>query len=120
MIIYMDESIDRRGRARIAETVKRVIGWNRTSAVKVGAMPGSPSRETIQRIVAGEQVSDVMLMALGDKLRLPRDFLIYVGTGDVRKIRASARPGRDDDLDLIRVVVEMIEEPPSDRFEQRN
>lgn len=117
MIIYM---IDKRGRARISETVKRVIAWNRTSAVKVGAMPGSPSRETIQRVVAGEQVSEVMLMALGDKLQLPRDFLIYVGTGDIRKIEASARPGRDDDLDLIRVVVEMIRESHGDRHEQQN
>lgn len=112
MILYM---IDTRGRARISEIVKRVIGWNRTSAVKVGAMPGSPSRETIQRIVAGEQVSDVMLMALGDKLQLPRDFLIYVGTGDIRRIEASARPGREDDLDLIRVVVEMLRESYPER-----
>lgn len=117
MIIYM---IDTRGRARIAEFVKWAIAWNRTSAVKVGAMPGRPSRETIQRIVAGDQVSDVMLMALGDKLKLPRDFLLYVGTGDIRKIEASARPGNQDDQDLIRWTVEMIRESRDDRREQRN
>jgi hypothetical protein len=117
MIIYM---IDTRGRARISAFVKRAIAWNRTSAVKVGAMPGRPSRETIQRIVAGEQVSDVMLMALGDKLGLPRDFLIYIGTGDIRKIEASARPGHDGDPDLIRWTLEMMRESGPDLREQWN
>lgn len=117
MICYM---IDTRGRARISEFVKRAIAWNRTSAVKVGAMPGRPSRETIQRIVAGDKVSDVMLMALGDKLKLPRDFLLYVGTGDIKKIEASARPDRDDDQDLIRWTVEMVRESRDDRRRQQS
>lgn len=119
MIIYMPD-IDAHGRARISAIVKKVIAWNRTSAVKVGAMPGRPSHVTVKRIVAGAEVSEVMLMALGDKLKLPRDFLLYVGKGDIEKIEASARPGNDDDMDIIRVTVEMIRESRDDRHEQQN
>jgi hypothetical protein len=101
MILNM---IDNSGRARIGEFVRKAIAWKQTSAVKVGAMPGRPSRETIQRIVAGEEVSEVSLLALGTKLGLPADYLIYVGTGDIRRIRRSGA-----DPDLIRVTVDLIE-----------
>jgi hypothetical protein len=101
MIHYM---IDNSGRTRIGEFVRKAIARQGTSAVKVGAMPGRPSRETIQRIVAGDEVSEVSLMALGTKLGLPADYLIYVGTGDTRRIRRSGA-----DPDLIRVTIELIE-----------
>lgn len=86
MILHM---IDTRGRARIAELVRAAIAWRRTSAAKVGAMPGRPGIATIDRVKAGDEVSDTMLRALGDKLGLPPDYLLYVGAGDIERIRRS-------------------------------
>jgi hypothetical protein len=106
MIHYM---IDNSGRARIGEFVRKAIAWKQTSAVKVAAMTGRPSRQTIQRIVAGEEVSEMSLMALGTKLGLPADYLLYVGTGDIPRIRRSGA-----DPDLIRVTLELIQPDESD------
>lgn len=100
MIIYM---IDARGRARIAKLVKHEIARQGRTAAEVGAL-GMPSLPTIKRVKAGEEVSDEMLDALGGRLGLPRDFILYVGTGDVRKVRNSgAEP------DLIRWSLELIQ-----------
>lgn len=110
MIVYM---IDTQGRMRIgrvvgAEMARRGITGGRLAA------SGRPGIATINRVKAGDpKVSDVMLRALGDRLDLPRDFLLYVGTGDIAKIEASARPGKDDDQDLIRWTVEMIRDSPT-------
>lgn len=105
MILYM---IDTQGRARIAEFVRNAIAWSGKSTSKVGSMPGSPSRETIHRILRGdEQVHDDMLMALGVKLDLPLGFLGYIGTGDVRRIKESgASP------DVIRWTLDLLESDP--------
>jgi len=102
MIVYM---IDRQGRARIARFVTDEIARQGLSARAVGAAPGRPSLPTIKRIKAGDtDISDTMLRALGGKLHLPADWLIYIGTGDTRRIRDSgASP------DLIRVTLDLFD-----------
>jgi len=105
MIFHM---IDSEGRARIARFVRDHIERLGTSAEAVGAAPGRPRIATIKRIKAADpDVSDSMLRALGGKLRLPFDWLIYIGAGDVRRIRESgAEP------DLIRVTLDLIQDDP--------
>ncbi|SRR6266498_2312070 len=113
MIVYM---IDSQGRARIAALVTTVIGRRGTSVAKVGAMPGAPSRETIFRVLRKEDVREPMLQALGAKLGLPMDFILYVGAGDVEKIRAAAM----DDPDLVRWTVDLIKaDRPNTRRRRR-
>jgi hypothetical protein len=110
MIINM---IDRHGRARIARFVTDEIARQGMSARSVGARPGSPSLPTIKRIKAGsEDVADTMLRAMGGKLGLPADWLVYIGNGDTRRIRNSGA-----DPDLIRVTLELFE--GQDPFQRR-
>jgi hypothetical protein len=113
MILYM---IDRRGRARIARFVTDEIARQGLSIRAVGAAPGRPSLPTIKRIKAADtDVTDTMLRALGGKLKLPADWLIYIGTGDTRRIRNSGASA-----DLIRVTLDLFEEmPPSPRWSDR-
>lgn len=102
MIAYM---IDSRGRRRIAEFVKAAMGWSGVSGPAI-ERTGRVSRATVDRIKRGDdRVSDTMLRALGDVLELPRDFLMYVGTGDAKQIAASG-----GDPDLVRWTLELIEE----------
>ena len=104
MIVYM---IDRTGRQRIAALVRATMGWRSLSGPGIEAT-GRVSRATVDRVKRGdERISYTTLRALGDVLGLPRDFLIYVGTGDRRLIEASgAEP------DLIRWVLDLFEEDP--------
>jgi len=105
MILNM---IDSQGRARIAQFVRDHIERLGTSAEAVGAAPGRPRIATIKRIKAADpDVSDSMLRALGGKLRLPFDWLIYIGAGDVRRIQESGA-----DPDLIRVTLDLIQTAP--------
>jgi len=99
MILFM---IDSRGRTRIGETVKAVMAWEGYTGVGIDST-GRVSRATINRAKRGDQISNTMLRALGDALGLPRDYLLYVGAGDVRKIEASGA-----DPDLIRWTVDLI------------
>jgi hypothetical protein len=113
MIVYM---IDRHGRARIARFVAEEIARRGTSAREVAAQPGRPSLPTIKRIKAEDpNISDTMLRAMGGKLRLPADWLIYIGTGDARRIRNSGA-----DPDLIRVTLDLFESPPPPRWSDRS
>lgn len=107
MIIYM---IDNQGRARIGRFVRDQIARQGLGQEEVGAMPGRPSWPTIKRIVAGDpSVSELMLLALGAKLGLPADYLIYIGTGDIHRIKKSgASP------DLIRVTIDLVEPDEGD------
>lgn len=110
MILYMIDSD--RGRMRIGRLVNAELGRQGVTAAEVGAR-GRPRLATIKRIKAGDpNVSETMLRALGDKLGMPRDYLLYVGTGDVRQIEKSGA-----DPDLIRVTLELINSttPESDR-----
>lgn len=105
MIVYM---IDRHGRARIARFVAEEIARQGTSARALGAAPGRPSLPTIKRIRAEDpDVSDTMLRALGGKMRLPADWLVYIGTGDTARIRNSGA-----DPDLIRVTLDLFDPLP--------
>lgn len=99
MLLFM---IDSRGRTRIGETVKAVMAWEGYTGVGIDST-GRISRATINRAKRGDQISDTMLRALGDTLGLPRDYLLYVGTGDVRKIETSGA-----DPDLIRWTIDLI------------
>lgn len=83
MLLFM---IDSRGRNRIGEL-----------------STGRVSRATINRAKRGDPISDTMLRALGDALGLPRDYLLYVGTGNVQKVQASGA-----DPDLIRWTTDLI------------
>ena len=99
MLLFM---IDAQGRTRIGETVKAVMAWEGYTGVGINST-GRVSRATINRAKRGDVISDTMLRALGDALGLPRDYLLYVGAGDVRKIEASgAEP------DLIRWTVDLV------------
>lgn len=106
--------IDTRGRQRIANFVTALIDLRGTTAVAVGKQPGRPSLPTIKRIkTADPDVSDGMLLALGAKLGLPANYLVYVGTGDTRRISSSGA-----DQDLIRFTLELIsEDRPRDQTE---
>ena len=108
MLLFM---IDSRGRTRIGETVKAVMAWDGYTGVGIDST-GRVSRATINRAKRGDQISDTMLRALGDALGLPRDFLLYVGTGDVRRIEQSGATH-----DLIRWTVDLIHSAPSDERE---
>lgn len=99
MLLFM---IDSRGRTRIGETVKAVMAWEGYTGVGLGST-GRVSRATINRAKRGDQLSDTMLRALGDALGLPRDYLLYVGAGNVRKIQASGA-----DPDLIRWTTDLV------------
>lgn len=99
MIYFM---IDTRGRTRIGELVKAVMAWEGYTGVGIDSTK-RVSRATINRAKRGDQISDAMLRALGDALRLPRDFLLYVGAGDIRKVEASGA-----DPDLVRWTVDLI------------
>lgn len=102
MILYM---IDRHGRARIARFVTEEIARRGISTRALGAAPGRPSLPTIKRIKAEDpDVSDTMLRAMGGKLGLPADWLIYIGTGDKRRIANSGA-----DPDLIRVTLDLFD-----------
>jgi hypothetical protein len=99
MIYFM---IDTRGRSRIGELIKAVMAWEGFTGTGIDSTK-RVSRATINRAKRGDQISDVMLRALGDALGLPRDYLLYVGAGDIRKVEASgAEP------DLIRWTVDLI------------
>lgn len=89
-------TIDEAGRRRIAELVRAAMGWQGVTGARIEA-GGRLSRATVDRVKrADERVSDTMLRALGDALDLPRDFLIYVGEGDIAAVEASTR--RDAEL----------------------
>lgn len=94
IILFMDNA----GRGRIAELVRASMGWQGLSGVAIDGT-GRVSRATVDRIKRGDpNVSDTTLRALGDVLGLPRDFLIYVGSGDIAAIRDAASA----DPDLVR------------------
>lgn len=101
--------IDTQGRIRIGMLVRAAMGWQGLSGSRIEA-GGRVSRATVDRVKRGDpKVSDTMLRALGDTLGLPRDYLLYVGNGDIRKIQESGA-----DPDLIRVTIDMIRSGPDD------
>ena len=100
MLIFM---IDDQGRIRIGTLVRAAMGWQGLSGSRIEA-GGRVSRATVDRVKRGDRISDTMLRALGDTLGLPRDYLLYVGTGDVAKIEASGA-----DPDLIRWTTDLIQ-----------
>lgn len=102
-------NIDEKGRARIAELVRAQMGWSGISGPSI-QRGGRVSRATVDRVKREEEVSETMLRALGDVLGLPRDFLLYVGRGDIDAIRRST-----DDSDLLRWTIELIHEGTNDR-----
>lgn len=105
MLYFMN---DARGRRRIGETIKAVMAWEGYTGVGIHNT-GRVSRPTINRAKRGDQVSETMLRAIGDALNLPRDFLLYVGAGDTRRIESSGA-----DPDLIRWTVELIRSDDTD------
>lgn len=109
MLIFM---IDSSGRIRIGRFVKAAMGWQGLSGSRIEA-GGRVSRATVDRVKRGDpKVSETMLRALGDTLGLPRDYLLYVGSGDIKKIEESGA-----DRDLIRVTIDLIHSAPSDARE---
>lgn len=98
--------IDSMGRLRIAELVRAAMGWEGLSGPSIEAT-GRVSRATVDRVKrADPKVSDTMLRALGDVLGLPRDFLIYVGAGDIEAIEQSSA-----DPDLRRWTLSLFQTP---------
>lgn len=112
MLIFM---IDEQGRIRIGLFVRAAMGWTGLSGPRIEA-GGRVSRATVDRVKRGDpKVSDTMLRALGDTLGLPRDYLLYVGSGDERQIEKSGA-----DPDLIRVTLDMIRESNPQRGRRRS
>lgn len=74
------------GRRRIAEFVHAALGWAGQNASKNLLETGRVSKATLDRVKRSEEVSDTMLRGLGDVLGLPRDFLLYIGYGEVDRI----------------------------------
>lgn len=113
MILYM---IDRHGRARIARFVTDEIARQGLSARALAAAPGRPSLPTIKRIKAADtDVTETSLRAMGGKLKLPADWLIYIGTGDERRIRNSGA-----DPDLIRITLDLFDRPMPPQWSDRS
>lgn len=97
------DQIDADGRRRIASFVQAAMGWSGQNAAKKLAGTGRVTRSAIDRVKRGDEVSDTLLRALGDVLELPRDFLLYIGRGDVYQIERLGGEHADDDLrDLVR------------------
>lgn len=98
------------GRRRIAEFVHAALGWAGQNAQKNLAGTGRVSKATIERVKRGEDVSDTMLRALGDVLGLPRDFLLYIGYGEVNRIERLMSESANDPnrRDLIRWTLEHL------------
>lgn len=106
----MTEDIDEAGRRRIAEFVQAAMGWAGQNAAKRFVGTGRVSKTTIDRVKAGHEVSETLLRALGDVLDLPRDFLLYIGYGDVDRIErlAHSEDADADRRDLIRWTLEHL------------
>lgn len=104
--------IDPEGRLRIATFVHAALGWAGQSSAKTFIGTGRVSRATIDRVKREEEVSDTLLRALGDVLELPRDFLLYVGYGDIDRIERLADDADDDLRDLIRWTQEHLFSEP--------
>lgn len=106
MLVFM---IDTNGRYWIAETVRAAMSWEGLTGERIEA-GGRVSRATVDRVKArNPRVSDTMLRALGNVLGLPKDYLLYVGAGDIRRIEQSGA-----DPDLIRWTIDLIMSPPSE------
>lgn len=102
-MVHMGDRIDDRGRERIAELVRAQMAWAGMSGPRIHAT-GRVSRATVDRVKRKEEVSETMLRALGDVLGLPRDFLLYVGRGDLVAVQRSA----ESDPDLVRWAAELM------------
>lgn len=99
-----DAPMTEAGRRRIAEFVHAALGWAGQNAQKNLVGTGRVSKTTVDRVKRAEDVSDTLLRALGDVMGLPRDFLLYIGYGQVQRLeRLLADAGEDANLrDLIR------------------
>lgn len=110
MLLFM---VDNRGRHRIGELVKAVMAWDGRTPTAIDR-EGRISRATVNRARAGREMGDTMYRALGDVLGLPKDYLLYVGAGDIRKVEASGA-----DPDLVRWTVDLIRsDDESDQVKQ--
>jgi hypothetical protein len=97
-----DRRIDEAGRRRIAEFVHAAMGWAGMNASKKFTGTGRISKATIDRVKRGDDVSPTLLRGLGDVLELPRDYLLYIGYGDVGRIERLADTEDPNRQDLIR------------------
>jgi hypothetical protein len=92
------------GRRRIAQFVHAALGWAGQNAQKRLVGTGRVSKATVDRVKRGDEVSDTMLRALGDVMSLPRDYLLYIGYGEVDRLERLLVEAKDDAnlRDLIR------------------
>lgn len=92
MLLDMTTEISAAGRDRIAAMVRAQMDWEGLSGPRI-EKSGRVSRATLDRVKRGdENVSNTMLRAVGDVIGLPRDFLIYVGTGNLAAIEQTGDP----------------------------
>lgn len=103
-----DGKIDADGRLRIATFVHAAMGWAGQNTSKKLIGTGKVTRSAIDRIKRGDEVSDTLLRALGDVLDLPRDFLLYIGRGDIDRIERLGDHADDNLRDLIRWTLEHL------------
>lgn len=98
-----DRQMDEVGRRRVAEFVHAALGWAGMNASKRFTGTGRISRATLDRVKQGQDVSPTLLRALGEVLELPRDYLLYIGYGDVDRIQKLAEETTNENRrDLIR------------------
>lgn len=115
MLTLMSENIDSNGRTWIAETVRAAMDWEGLTGIGIDA-GGRVSRATMDRVKRGDaRISPRMLRALGDVLGLPRDYLLYVGAGDVARIEQSGA-----DRDVIRWTVDLISSSPAESMQSED
>lgn len=109
-----DRRIDEAGRRRIAKFVDAALGWAGMESAKRLAGTGRVSKATIDRVKRGEDVSDTMLRGLGVVLELPRDYLLYIGYGDVDRIKELADTDDLNRQDLIHwTLIHLFPENPN-------
>lgn len=100
--------IDADGRLRIATFVEAALGWGGQDTFKRVIGTGRISRSAVERVKRRENVSDTLLRALGDVLGLPRDFLLYIGHGDIDRIVRLGDDADEDLRDLVRWTLEHL------------
>lgn len=105
--------IDHEGRQRVGQLVKAAMAWNGLSGPAIQET-GRISRASIDRIKrADPSVSNTVLRAMGDVLGMPRDYLLYVGEGNIDRIRESGA-----DPDLVRWTLDLFHDPDPEGVEE--
>lgn len=112
------DRIDAEGRQRIAAFIYALLGWDGPAVMNKLIGSGRVSKTTIDRVKRGEAVSDTMLRAMGDVLDLPRDYLLYIGCGNVDRIERLLPEADDDFREVLRWTLDLFSTEPDEPRER--